>query len=67
VEAVFALLERFEQETLNEIVSPAEDKRTEFHYGRVHGQLLACRWIAEQLRDGMEAQARIQERREREF
>lgn len=64
---IFDLLGQLHEQILEEVVSPAEDKRSEFHYGRVHGILFAVKWIEQQLRDQMETQARLQDQREREF
>lgn len=67
MDSVFALLAELKEDTLREIASPADDKRSEFHYGRVHGILFAVALIEQELGNLIEASARAQERREREF
>lgn len=67
MDPVFALLAELKEDTLREITSPADDKRSEFHYGRVHGILFAVALIEQELGGLIEASARAQERREREF
>ncbi len=67
MDPVFALLAELKEDTLREITSPADDKRSEFHYGRVHGILFAVALIEQELGNLIEASARAQERREREF
>lgn len=67
MDPVFALLEQLKEDTLREITSPAEDRRSEFHYGRVHGILFAVEYLSQELQGVLETRAREQERREREF
>lgn len=67
MDPVFSLLAELREATLKEITSPADDKRSEFHYGRVHGILFAVAIIEQELGSLIEASARSQEQREREF
>lgn len=66
-QVVFLILEQVKQDTLEEVLNPAEDKRSEFHYGRVHGILLGLAMVKEKLDAVLEQQARAAEQREREF
>ena len=64
---VFALLDSVIDDVLSEVTNPAEEKRSEFHYGRVHGMLLTATLLKERLKGELDAQAARQEQREREF
>lgn len=67
MELVFAILNNLKDETLQEVLNPAEDKRSEFNYGRVHGILFCLAMIDERLRGELEANADRQGQRERDF
>ncbi len=67
MDLTFALISQLREQAINQVVNPADDKRSEFHYGRVHGILFACEFLREQIQTEMEAQAQRQQQFEREF
>lgn len=67
MEFVFRLLDSLRQQVIEEVVRPAEDKQTEFHFGRIHGQMLILGIFEERLKEILEEQAAQQQQREREY
>lgn len=67
MELVFRLIDELRQETIGEITKPPEDKQSEFHFGRIHGQLFALGMLEERLKEFLENQSRLERQREREF
>lgn len=67
MELVFRLLDQLRQEAIGEIIKPAEGKQTEFHFGRIHGQVLILGILEERLKGALEEQADHQRLVEKEF
>ena len=67
MELVFALLAQIKEETLQEVLNPSDDRRTAFHYGRVHGILFCLAMLDERLRGELEATASREAQMERNF
>lgn len=68
MEQVFAFIDQVRQQLVyDELRNPAEDRRTEFAFGRLHGILLACETLQDELKTYAEADAQRQETFERNF
>ena len=67
MDGVFRLIEEIKLETFDEVQNPAEDKRSEFHYGRVHGILFGLGLLKQRLENMLEQQANERQRLEKEF
>jgi len=67
MEWVLLLLNELREETLDSVINPPVDQKTEFGFGRVNGMLFAIETIRQRVTEEMEAQARTAERREADF